>query len=312
MTSLAARAEVVKLARELHTAPEELEFLLESDPQAVRQFRRGLHRGLDAKHRPMFDRLAKASALLPNSLAVTIATRIFGPVLCGMIAPSLSPERAQSLIGHVPMRFLADLAPYVDPEAATPIVGALDVEVMVPVMREMLRRKDYVTLARFLVAATDQQLLEVLPHIDSGADMLLVAFNVELDTVSDRFETVMAALPEERIREIMQAGYEQDMVVEALTFLQFLSTETLGRVADTVAEMDTEILTHMVETAHRENAWAELIPITLAMSEKYRMRLAELDVWDEEKIAAITRVAERNGLSAELEQLISAAEGSRD
>ncbi|WP_157535159.1 hypothetical protein [Nocardia inohanensis] len=309
---MAARAEVVKLARELHTAPEDLAFLLESDPQALRQVRRGMHKGLDAEHRPMFDRLAKTSALIPNPLAVTIATRFFGPVLCGMIAPSLSPERAQALIGHVPMRFLADLAPHVDPDAATPIIRSLDTEVMVPVMREMLRRKDYVTLARFLVAATDRQLLEVLPHLDSGEDMLLVAFNAELDAVSDRFEVVMAALPEERIREVLLAGYEQDRVVEALTFMQFLSTETLARVGNTLAEMDDEILTHMVETAHRESAWAELIPIATAMSEQNQLRMAELEVWDDEKIEAITRVAEQHGLAGELGKMIIAAAERRD
>ncbi|MRH90550.1 hypothetical protein GFY24_24425 [Nocardia sp. SYP-A9097] len=120
MTNLAARAEVVKLARELDTAPENLAFLLDSDPTAIRRVRQRMHRSLDAPYRPMFQRLAKVSALVPNSLAIAIATRYFGPMLCGMIASSLTPERAVGLIGHVPVDFLADLAPYVDPDAATP------------------------------------------------------------------------------------------------------------------------------------------------------------------------------------------------
>ncbi|QLY28443.1 hypothetical protein [Nocardia huaxiensis] len=215
MTDLAARAEVVKLARELHTSVEELAFLLDGDASAIRRVRRGMHHALDARHRPMFDRVAKVSALVPNSLAVAIATRFYGPMLCGMIATSLSPERAAALIGHVDVNFLAEVSVHVDADAAGPIVREFDSAVLIPVMREMMARKDYVTLARFLVAATDQQLLDVIPHIDTGEDLLMVAFNAELDTVADRFEVVLAGLPDPLIREIVQAMHTHDRFAEA-------------------------------------------------------------------------------------------------
>ncbi|MCU1643788.1 MAG: hypothetical protein JWN03_4063 [Nocardia sp.] len=304
MTSLAGRAEVVKLARELHTAPDELGFLLESDPVAIRRVRQSMHHALDSPYRPMFERLAKVSALIPNTLAIAIATRFFGPMLCGMIATSLSPERAVALIGHVPTTFLADTAPYVDPTAAAPIVQAFDTDVLVPVMQEMVRRKDYVTLARFLVAATNEQLLEVVPHIHSGEDLLQVGFNAELDTVADRFDVVLAELPEHRIREILQAAHDQDRFAEAFTFLQFVSDKTLTRVSEVTAGLGPELLTHMVESVHRENAWAEMIPVAALMSPESRQLLFELPVWDDEKLAAVARAAEHSARQGDLLKII--------
>ncbi|MEV6773332.1 hypothetical protein AB0N05_32340 [Nocardia sp. NPDC051030] len=305
MTNLAARAEVVKLARELHTAPEDLAFLLESDPVAIRRVRKQMHRTLDSRYRPMFDRLARVSGLIPNSLAIAIATRFFGPALCGMIASSLSPERAVALIGQVPVDFLADVAPYVDPDAATPIVRAFDTEVLVPAMQEMLRRKDYITLARFLVATTDQQLLDVMPFIDSGEDMLMVAFNAELDAVADRFEIVLAELPEEQLCDVLQVSHDQDRFIEMLTFLPMVSDQTLGRISDVAVSMGPELLTHMILSVQREAAWAELIPVVATMSPENRLAVFELPVWDEEMLAEIQLAGERSGRSPELMELIA-------
>lgn len=306
MTSLAARAEVMKLARELHTAPADLGFLLESDPVAIRRVRQAMYRSLDAPHRPMLRLVAKVSGMVPNTLAIAIATRFFGPMLCGMVASSLSPERAVSLIGQVPVEFLADVAQYVDPEAATPIVRRFDVDVLVPVLREMLRRKDYVTLARFVVAASEEQLVEIVPYLDSGAELLMVAFDVELDAVSDRFEPVMASLPESRIRDILQAAYDGDLFAETLTFLPLLSDKTLTRIADVATSMGPELLEYMVLSTQRENAWAELLPVASAMSQENLPRLLELDVWTPENLAAILAVAENRGRSEQLDRIIAA------
>ncbi|AYF78079.1 hypothetical protein D7D52_34430 [Nocardia yunnanensis] len=306
MTSLAARAEVVKLARELQVDATELAFLLDSDPVAVRRVRQGMYRALDAPYRPMFERLAKVSALIPIGVSVAIATRFFGPMLCGMVASSLSPERAAAMIGHVPVPFLADVAPYVDPEAATPIVRQFGTDVLLPVLREMLRRKDYVTLSRFVVAASDAQLRAVLPAIESGEDMLMVAFGAELDAVADRFDLVLAELPDDRVREILAVAADQNLFTEALTFLSLLSERTLTRVAELAAGMDPIVLTNMVTAAQREDAWTELVAVAAAMSPESLQRLLDLEIWDTEDLRVLAETAERDGRFEELRRRIEA------
>ncbi|TSD96071.1 hypothetical protein FOS14_17080 [Skermania sp. ID1734] len=303
MTSLAARAEVIKLARELIAEPSDVEFLREAPPEAVREFRRAAAKQLNAPHRQMFRKLALASNLVPNPIAVKIATRYFGPMLCGMVAAELSADRAAKLIGHVPVDFLADTTRYIDPDAATPLIRALNTDIMTPTMMELLRRKDYVTLARFIGAVTDEQLLAVIPLVESGEDLLMTAFNAE---VMDRFEVAMADLPEDRIQSIIQAAVDNDQFAEALTFLQYLSERTLNRVADATAAMGPDVLATMLESAHRENAWAELVPVAAAMSDENLRIQANLDAWDDEKLTAVLQAARDNELWQPVRRIIEA------
>lgn len=276
MSKLAARAEVIKLARELSVDPEQLDFLREATPLEIRRFRERICAELDAPHRPMFRKLAAASKLLPNAVTVKIAMRFFGPMLCGMVASELTADRASALLNHIPVDFLADATQYVDPVAAIPIIQGLDTDKMVPTMQELLRRKEYVTLARFLGAVTDEQLLAVVPLVRTGEDLLMTGFYAE---VTDRFETVVSQLPEERIRSIVQAAVDLDAFAEALTLMQHLTEQTRGRVANAAAEMGPEVLAAMVGSARTEDAWDELIPIADSMSEANREKLIALDIW---------------------------------
>ncbi|WP_317743276.1 hypothetical protein [Nocardia seriolae] len=142
----------------------------------------------------------------------------------------------------------------------------------------------------------------MLPYLESGEDMLMVAFNAELDRVSDRIELVLSQASEERIRDVLRVGYEKDLFVEALTFLGLLSDETLTRIAEVAAGMDTEVLAHMVISTQRENAWAELVPVAAAMPAGSLAQFLKLDVWNAENLSAIAAAAERDGRFEELWQ----------
>lgn len=308
MSSLAARAEVIKLARELASEPETLDFLREAPADDLREFRQRLTHELDTPHRPMFRKLAQASKLLPNAITVKIAMKYFGPMLCGMVASELTADRAAALMNHIPVEFLADATQYVDPVAAESIIRGLDTEKMVPTMRELLRRKEYVTLARFLGAVTDEQLLSVVPLVETGEDLLMTGFYAE---VNDRFETVVSELPEERIKSIVRAAVDLDRFAEALTLMQHLTEPTRARVANAAAELGDDVLTKMIESAHREDAWAELIPVAASMTEANIARLVHLEVWDEESIAGVIRAAHRHELWQQLVPVVEVMNADR-
>lgn len=308
MTTLAARAEVIKLARELSVDPERLDFLREADAEDLRRFRGRLAEELDAPHRPMFRKLAAASKLLPNQITVKIAMKYFGPMLCGMVASELTADRAASLMNHIPVEFLADATQYVDPSAAEPIIQGLATEKMVPTMKELLRRKEYVTLARFLGAVTDEQLLSVVPLVETGEDLLMTGFYAE---VTDRFETVVSELPEERIKSIVRAAVDLDRFAEALTLMQHLTEDTRARVANATADLGDDVLTQMLESAHREGAWAELIPVAASMRADNLHKLVNLDVWDDEALTGVILAAKREDLWASLGPIIEQLDDER-
>jgi hypothetical protein len=296
VTSLESRAEVIKLARVLQTEPERLDFLEGAAPEAIRAFRRSVHQRLDAPHRPMFQRIARVSALVPGTLAVRIAMRYYGPMFVGMVATEVPPERAADLIGSIPPEFIADAAPYVDPEAVGPIVRALPTEAMLPAMREMLRRKDYVTLARFVSAVSDELILAVLPFIESGADLLMIVLNSEIGDVAGRFDVVLTKVADDRIRSLVQAAADAGLFAETLTFLQFLSPPTRARIAAAVAELGPTVMTAMIETAHRENAWPEMLSVTAVLTGAHLSAFAAADAWNEQGLTGLLAAADERDL----------------
>ncbi|MBU3064589.1 hypothetical protein KO481_24035 [Nocardia sp. NEAU-G5] len=306
MTSLESRAEVIKLARELQTEPERLDFLEGAAPEAIRAFRRSVHQRLDAPHRPMFRRIAKVGALVPGTLAVRIAMRYYGPMFVGMVATEVPPARAADLIGSVPPEFIADAAPYVDPEAVGPIVRGLRTEAMLPAMREMLRRKDYVTLARFVSAVSDELILEVLPSIESGADLLMIVLNSEISDVAGHFDIVLTRVDDDRIRSLVQAAADAGLFAETLTFLQFLSTPARARIADAAAELGPAVLTAMIDAAHRENAWPELLSVAAALTETHLSAFAAADAWTEQALTGLIAAADQHDLWDALIRVVAA------
>jgi hypothetical protein len=291
MTSLVTRAEISRLAHDLGADHRELAFLERASSGDLRDFRFALVDQLYGEHAPKLRKIATLSRAMPVSFLVRMATKIVGPELSGMVASELSPERAARLMSATPTDFAADTAAYVNPEAAGPIVRKLEPDVMLPTVVELLRRKDYPTVAKFVSVASDVQLRALVPQVQDGKDLLLAGFHT---SAIDRFEVVVVEMPDDRIRSILTAAVEENLFAEALTLIPQFAPATLGRIGDIAAAMGTDVLVPMVEAAERIGAWSELIPIVAAMSPPQLQRLIGLDIWTDERLTSIITAADRN------------------
>ncbi|NMN96154.1 hypothetical protein [Antrihabitans stalactiti] len=292
MTNLITRAEIARLAHDLGADHHELAFLERARADDLRDFRIALVGQLYGEHASKLRKIASLSRAMPVSFLVRMATKIVGPELSGMVASELSPERAARLMSATPTEFAADTAAFVNPEAAGPIVRQLEPDVMLPTVVELLRRKDYPTVAKFVSVASDTQLRALVPRVPSGKDLLLAGFHT---SAVDRFELVVIEMPDERIRSILAAAVEENLFAEALTLIPQFALETLGRIGDIAVAMGTDVLVPMVETAERIEAWSELIPIVAAMSPPQLRRLIGLDLWSDERLTSIITAADRDG-----------------
>jgi hypothetical protein len=124
VTPLAARAEVLKLARLLDEDPDELGFLESVAVADLVALREGVTEVLFSAHAGVLTRLVAASRLLPTSVVAAIGERAFGPVLSARLAGLLDPERAVDMAGRLPVSFLADVAVEIDPRRASALLGA--------------------------------------------------------------------------------------------------------------------------------------------------------------------------------------------
>jgi hypothetical protein len=200
--SAAVRGEVLKLARLLQRDPESLRYLEQLDPVDLRELREQVTEMLFSAHGGVLGRLATASRLLPVGVIASIAERALGPLITARIAGMLEPSRAVEVAAKLPGPFLADVAAEIDPRRAGDVIALIPPHQIIEVTRELVHRREYVTIGRFVGRLSASARLAALDVIDS-ATLAQVAFVVEDEAgLLQLFEDVPAA----RRRELVDAA----------------------------------------------------------------------------------------------------------
>ncbi len=194
---LAVRAEILKLARLLEREPRTLDYLRQVPAGDLRRLRELTTDVLFDRHARALARLASASRVLPTGLIATLAQRAFGPMLAGRVAGLLEPARAAEVADKLPEPFLADVALAIDPRRASDVIGLIPPERVGAVARELVRRKDYVTMGRFVGYLGDAALGAAIEPMD-GEALVEIAVVLEDD---DQLEHVIGLLSTAQLEE---------------------------------------------------------------------------------------------------------------
>jgi hypothetical protein len=158
--------EIRKLARVLGAPPARFGYLRQVPVADLRQLRDQVTSSLFDAHRGMLEKMAGASRLLPSPLLARIAERAFGPLLSARIAGLVDVSRGVDIAKRLPPVFLADVAAELDPRHTAGIIAGIPGPVAVAVARELTRREDWITIARFVDHLPDETIvasLEVIP-----------------------------------------------------------------------------------------------------------------------------------------------------
>lgn len=163
---MSADTEIRKLARVLGVPPERLGYLRDVPVADLRVLRDKITTTLFDAHLGVLERMAGASKLLPSPLLAKMAERVFGPLLSARIAGLVEVSRGVDIAKRLDPRFLADVAAELDPRRASGIIAGMPSSVVVKVAGELARRKDWLTVARFVDHLPDSTIaasLEVVP-----------------------------------------------------------------------------------------------------------------------------------------------------
>ncbi len=186
---------LAQLADVLDTTAGALPALRQVPSAELVTLRHALADGLAAHHEAVFDAFARASGLVPTSLAATITRRMIGPALAGRIAGSMDVDRAVALLAHFDVPFLADSCRTLSPAAAARLVPAIPADVLVATTAELAARDDHATLGRFVDVLDDRRLALVLEALSDPRHLLLAGAAVDEGAALDR---VVETLPEDR------------------------------------------------------------------------------------------------------------------
>ncbi|MCT2583475.1 hypothetical protein [Actinophytocola gossypii] len=286
---LATKAELMKLARALHTTPEGVRFAASLEYEEIRRLRERVTAALYDEHRTAFQRVAAITRLLPTAVNVRITLRAFTPFLAARVAGEMAPERAAELANRMPVEYLAEGSIHLDPRRAAPLIQRMDPDRVLAVIRELVDRTEYVTLGRLLDAATSWIIRGVAATVSDEA-LLRIGFYAECDA---QLTTAVSMLPAPRLREVVHTALTGplDLRSAGLSLIGRLTDDRLrGRIAEYAAEADDDTLTLLLRTALDEDAADDLLTALTAMGERARHRVLALPALaDHDTLARLLR-----------------------
>lgn len=308
MSRLAHQAEILKLARFLDVAPEQLSILDGVPSEDIRSLREQATEQFFASDEAFFRRLVKASRLLPISLLTVVAEKVLGPMLSARVAGQMDVDRGVGIAERLPTEFLATLCLSLDPKHTRELVCAMPEARLRDVARELAVRGEYVTMARFVDILNVQIIVSVIEEIDD-AGLLHSAFFAENRA---RLEEIIAHMPEGRLKRIIETAADNtELWPDALSLMEHVGEEWRGTLGDLAAELDASVLTSMI-VAVRDNAlWSVALSVFTCMSEFSQRRFVALDILqDHDVLADAMASADREGLWAQVLPMIALMEPS--
>jgi hypothetical protein len=234
--SLDVHAELLKLARVLCVAPEELAFLAEADPVELGELRAAVSRRLLARDRDRFERAVALGRRLPPAITANLVRHALGPQLAGHAAGLLDPDQVSEFASQLPAEFLADVAAVTDPGVIGPLVHGIDAAKIMAVTRALVEREEWVTMGAFVGQVGNDLLLETVGFFDAEA-LLRVGFVLE---DRSRVKEIFRFLDDERLLDLLTAAQERDLLGETIHLVNALDDDGVARVGRMLGELSEE------------------------------------------------------------------------
>lgn len=272
---LAARAELVKLARALGTTTDEVAFAATLPHEDIRRVRERVVATLYDEHRAAFRRVATIAGALPTAVNVRITLRAFSPLLAARIAGEMTPERAAGLADRMPVEYLAEACVHLDPRRAGPLVAHMQPERVLDVVTELIAREEFITLGRLLDTATERTIHDVAATVQTEA---LLRIGVYAES-GEQLTRAVRLLPPDRLRDIVREALTgaPELTSAGLALIGRLVDDDLrGLLAEHAAEADDETLTTLLHRAIDDGGVPALLVAAASMGEPARRRVLTL------------------------------------
>lgn len=256
MGDLQTRIEITKLAHEIGVPEHELAFLVDSEPEHLRDLRSAATAAIFARNESRVKLLASVSRTLPAAVSAKIAQHALGPLLSARVAAALEPKDAAKLAKQLDGSFLAELASSLDPNRTAPILRLLPDDLLVSVGRRILVSGDYPTLGR-LISVVPAGVAVQIAAGGSALDVLQVALYADDKTATD---AIVRTLSDAVLRQVVVAATEEELYEAAVSLLLTLSPESSARVVAQAGAVADDKLDGLVAAVDEHDVWHAVVP----------------------------------------------------
>lgn len=302
MSTIAAKAEVLKLARLLGVAEKDFAFLESFDALSIRALREQMTAQLYDDGKALLQKVAAATKLTPTSISAVIAEKALGPLLCARVASLVGADKAIDIAKRLPAPFLAEVCLHLDPRRTADIIRGTPVEQVLAVSKILQAKKEFVTMARFVDALSPEAIKAVINATPDEEPLLRTAVFAENPALHNE---LVSYLPKARLKNLIaKATVDAELWSAALSLMSHLNSQWMGELGQLTAELDDATLEKVVAYSQQQNLWAVQLPVIAATPiESQRRMLALAAINTPQVLAAITASAKDKQIAAVLKQL---------
>lgn len=269
MSELLTHAQIVMLAQTLDVPPERLSHLAHLGADNLRALRERMSDRLFDEQADTFRRVSGLGTIIPSAVIAKVAQVAVPPLIAGRAGGALGvahTDKAAGVLSRLSADYMADAAPYLDPRTVKILAPLVPVGPLIPAAKELLRRKDYVTAARFIEFATPELIRAFEPALADDEGVLQVAAYTHSD---ERLSDVVRSLPPHRVASIVTTGASgsTDLRMATISLLSRIDDDLKRQVGDILFDqVDSAALTGFLETVLAAGAAAELLTVMAQLS----------------------------------------------
>ena len=260
---LETHSEIVKLARLLDADPQDIDYLAEVSPEALRNLRRSLLDRFYGGTDEGIQRFAKIGNLLPAKVIAQLTKEAVGPVMAARIAGLIDPKQAAAVVGNLSPSFVAEIATHIDPRRVEPVIGRLPDDQVIKIAQKLIDRKEFVTMGQLASFVSDEILNAAFVYASDDA-LLQVAFVTEDKT---RLSDALKPQSDERITNIIRTAVFTNLWPEAVDLLTQLSDEQYLRVINLASKLDKKTMDKLVGSTIEPILWQVMVPALAQMDD---------------------------------------------
>lgn len=290
MSSLTRQAEIIKLARVLGSKPEQLQSLDKLDVPALRALRERITASLFDADRHLFQRVAAATKLVPVAVAALIAEKALGPLLCARVAGSLPTDRAIDIARRQKTDFLAEVCLQIDPRQVRDLIAGMPVPQTVEVAVELARRREYITMGRFVDSLPEASMRAILKALTDDEALLRIGFFVEDPS---QLSAVIDMLPPQRLHHMIELAVQRgaELWPEALALINAIAAPQRRMMAAQAARLADAGIDRMIELTHTHQLWPALLPVVAEMGDSDLHHLSQAQALQNDEVLSAMIVA---------------------
>jgi len=216
---------------------------------------------------------AAATRLVPAAVSAKIATLVIPPRLAARVAGLTESGKAVDLASRLPVQYLADVTPYLDPRRVSAILSEVPNEMVSEVAKILSGTGDYITMGRMVAHIKHDAIFQTLAHLDDYT-LLQAGFVIE-DT--SRMPDIIHMLPEERLISITEVADQRGHWLEATGLLENLDDDLRRHLVNIVARQ-SHLMNGLVQCAYDEGLWDVALPLAPLMTQESLQTFAHVEV----------------------------------